>query len=215
MRKDNGWAERVIAEGETPIPVLIFGEMELRNDWRVFARLPEAPRNYKDPIKITEYVAEKVRSLEEDVKRNCPWLLTLKNMKLEVPEEVLEGGKFETADTLLYNLLTLDLELRCGEKPDGRVIFLGPDASQILKVWSLESGERLKGGAGVRRAAVHFGFRCESLETLFFSAEERKMLLTDKLLEPFKGESEMETYRNAAAWFYKPWKGWKSFERFG
>lgn len=177
----------------TCIPALVFGELSLRADWKEFMRVPVAPKNWKDPSKISDFVGRKSSELEGGAWES-PWMLECGSIELYIPEGVgvPEGVTFDDFEDSVYNWRHI------GELCPKKYLFFGPQAPMLLKVWSLQEY------GVVWKSAIQM----HSMETWAFTEKERKSLLTEKLLAPFFVGSEFETYMKAAEYFFNAKYTW-------
>ena len=173
--------------------VLIEGEFSLRPDWKEFVKAPEAPSNYKKPEVIAEYIRAKMETLEEEVRQNCPSLLTVRNVLFACQKDL---GIVETSSAAEAILLAMSEALQNND----RLLVIGE--KQILNAYVAHPSETDSFAIRDLREAVWNGrVTCCTLEDFRFTSSERKMLITDKLMRKDPNEDFIAfAMRNFSNW---------------
>ena len=152
------------------------GNLRLRQDWRDFTRAPEAPANYKDPLKIEAYVQQKLETLEDEIMASTMALLEVVNPKFEY---------CGSTDEPFYSEMPLDRFAELVTKND--VTFVGSKAimySVFCHPWDYDDAPTKH----IRQAILTGKIKFITLEEMLFSSGDRRLLLIDKLLPERKSD---------------------------
>ena len=161
---------------------LMSATSSLRPDWTEYAKAPTAPSNYKDPEKIQAYIESKRAGLEQEIEKNTR-LVDFHQIRIAHYKTVLY-------DSNVFSRLWYDLFHASSD-----TIIIGDRVKTILN-WmqrSLTLPSKLCDSAGELQGdffwAINYGgVKYVTLDEFMFSAKERDLLLTDKLI-PVKREN--------------------------
>ena len=157
------------------------GNLRLRQDWRDFTRAPEAPANYKDPLKIEAYVQQKLETLEEEIMESTIALLEVSDAKFEFSGDPVSPLPSGFSVDRLAALLEENEVTFVGTKAILYALFCHPydmDHNAIKDI---------------RKAILTGKIRFIPLEDMLFSSGDKKYLLIAKLMpERQDNESGMD-----------------------
>lgn len=168
---------------------LIEAESSLRPDWTEYAKAPQAPANYKDAAKIQAYVDAKRETLEKDIEENTA-LSDIHKIRVATysPSEKDVFGNLFTDITSRMPVIVIGNRARTllnwivrNEKAFGTLFWETGDDDYALESKRIRFYTDLTFG----------NTRCIPLEDFLFSAKERELLLTDKLISVKRAD-----YRN-------------------
>lgn len=155
---------------------LMSATSSLRPDWAEYAKAPTAPSNYKDPDKIQAYIESKRVGLEQEIEKNT--------RLVDFHQIRIANYKTRQYEVNAFERLWFDLSNHPSE-----TIIIGDRVKTILN-WiqrSLTLPTKLFGAAGELQSDMFWvinygGVKYATLDEFLFSAKERDLLLTDKLI---------------------------------
>lgn len=163
---------------------VIDGSLSLEPGWKDYVKAPEAPANYKKPEVIEAYIQGKLETLEYEVFQSCPSLMTASNIKLAWTCE-LAIPSFQTIE---------DIILAAHDRvydPTMRMTIIG-DKNLLLAHVAHPSPSDSIAMRDLRYRLWSGKLSMMTLEEFRFTTCERKMLLTDKILQRPEGMSYMD-----------------------
>lgn len=184
--------------------ILIEGAVSLRPDWKEFVKAPEAPSNYKKPEVIADYIRSKMETLEEEVKQNCPSLLTVQNVVFACHKDL---GVVEASSAAEVILLAFAEAMQ----NNNRLFVIGE--KNILNAYVGHPSDTDSFAIRDLRELVWGGrVTCCTLEDFRFTVQERKMLITDKLMHRDMNEDFISfAIRNFSNWGILRPDSWRVF----
>ncbi len=163
--------------------IIMDGPLSLRRDWKDYVQAVTAPGNYKDPVKIEEYIKAKSAALEEEVFENCPSLLESSYVEMWVHgwlDTVPYFARRPEWESKAANLDELAERILKFKDP----LFIGSKALLYALFSEPRRGAPSKFIPQVRFNLFTGKYTVKGIEEFRFPSMERKYILAEKLIPP-------------------------------